>query len=176
MPFVRCKSENRPLGVPAVANSDLAIGQARHLHAVAVGEAQRALNPVRTWPSGTSGRRSCHVTTSLLAENYPQCKLRKVSYKPAYRSYPTFKTSRHHWHPGPLSHQAALRPSECPLYPRCTAHLKPAQTWLGPPAQQRRAGSCRRSQASWRPGSPRSSVQVRPTRITAEIWITRTLE
>jgi hypothetical protein len=26
MPFVRCKPENRPLGVPAVANADSAIG------------------------------------------------------------------------------------------------------------------------------------------------------
>jgi hypothetical protein len=26
MPFVRCKPENRPFGVPAVANTDLAIG------------------------------------------------------------------------------------------------------------------------------------------------------
>jgi len=48
MPFIRCKSENRPLRVPAVADTDLAIGQVRHLDAVAVGETQRALNPVRT--------------------------------------------------------------------------------------------------------------------------------
>ena len=26
MPFVRCKPENRPFGVPAVANTDLVIG------------------------------------------------------------------------------------------------------------------------------------------------------
>ena len=48
MPFVRCKSENWPLGVPAVAYADLAVGQARHLDAVTVGETERALDPVRT--------------------------------------------------------------------------------------------------------------------------------
>jgi hypothetical protein len=48
MPFVRRESENRPPGVPAVANPDLAAGHGRHLDAVAVGEAQRALNPGRT--------------------------------------------------------------------------------------------------------------------------------
>ena len=48
MPFVRRKSENGPLGVPAVAYTDLPIGQARDLDAVTVGEAQRALNPVRS--------------------------------------------------------------------------------------------------------------------------------
>ena len=48
MPLVRREPEDRPCGVPAVANADLATGQARHLDAVAVGETQRALNPVRT--------------------------------------------------------------------------------------------------------------------------------
>jgi len=48
VPFVRRESENRSLGVPAVANPDPAAGQARYLDAVAVGEAQRALDPVRT--------------------------------------------------------------------------------------------------------------------------------
>jgi hypothetical protein len=48
VPFVRGKTENRPPGIPAVADTDLVIGQARHLDAVAVGETQRALNPVRT--------------------------------------------------------------------------------------------------------------------------------
>jgi hypothetical protein len=38
MPFVRCKSENWPFGVPAVAYADLAVGQARYLDAVTVGE------------------------------------------------------------------------------------------------------------------------------------------
>ena len=37
-----------PDGVPAVANADLATGQARHLDAVAVGVTQGALDPVRT--------------------------------------------------------------------------------------------------------------------------------
>ena len=38
VPFIGCKSENRPSGVPAVADADLAFGKARHLYAVAVGE------------------------------------------------------------------------------------------------------------------------------------------
>jgi hypothetical protein len=48
MPFVRSKSENGPLGVPAVAYTDLATGQARDLDAVTVRETQRALDPVRS--------------------------------------------------------------------------------------------------------------------------------
>jgi len=43
----RCESENRAFGVLAVANADLAVRQARHLDAVAVGETQGALSPVR---------------------------------------------------------------------------------------------------------------------------------
>ena len=46
--FICGKSENRPLRIPAVANTDLPIRQARHLNAVAVGETQRALNPAVT--------------------------------------------------------------------------------------------------------------------------------
>jgi hypothetical protein len=63
VPFIGCKSENRPSGVPAVADADLARGKARHLYAVAVGETQRALYPVKTstWPFGRiSVRRSSH--------------------------------------------------------------------------------------------------------------------
>ena len=45
VPFVFSKSENWPFRVPAVANTDLSIRQGRHLYAVAVGEAPRALNP-----------------------------------------------------------------------------------------------------------------------------------
>ena len=48
MPFVRCKPENRPSGVPAVAYTDLATGETRDLDAVTVGETQRALDPVRS--------------------------------------------------------------------------------------------------------------------------------
>ena len=48
VPFVRGKLENRTFGVPAVANADLALGQARHFDAVAVGETQRTLHPART--------------------------------------------------------------------------------------------------------------------------------
>ncbi len=47
VPFARGKSENRTFGVLAVANTDLASRQARHLDAVAVGETQGTLNPVR---------------------------------------------------------------------------------------------------------------------------------
>jgi len=39
-PFVRREPEDRALGVLAVAKADPAIRQARHLDAVAVGEAQ----------------------------------------------------------------------------------------------------------------------------------------
>ena len=45
MPFARCKSENRTFGVLTVANTDLAIRQACHLDAVAIGETQGALDP-----------------------------------------------------------------------------------------------------------------------------------
>ena len=48
MPFIRCKSEYRPLGIPAVADANLTFRQPCHFDAVAVGEAQRALNPERT--------------------------------------------------------------------------------------------------------------------------------
>ena len=40
MPVVRREPEDRPSGVPAVTNADLATGQARHLDAVAVGVTQ----------------------------------------------------------------------------------------------------------------------------------------
>ena len=62
VPFIGCKSENRPGGVPAVADADFALGKARHLDTVAVGETQRALNPVKTstWPFG---RISVHRTS-----------------------------------------------------------------------------------------------------------------
>jgi hypothetical protein len=44
-PFVRRKPENGTLGVLAVADADPAVGQAGDLDAVAVGEAQRTLDP-----------------------------------------------------------------------------------------------------------------------------------
>src|SRR5260370_5422433 len=94
MPFVRRKSKNRPFGVPAVANADAAIGQARHLDAVAVGETQRALNPVRTEtrPFGwTSECRSSHVTTSLIVGYYPRCATTECSLDPTYRSHSTLR-------------------------------------------------------------------------------------
>jgi hypothetical protein len=76
MPFVRCKSENRPFGIPAVTDTDLTIGQVRYFNAVAVGETQGALNPVRT-PTRSFGyafeRRSSHVITSLIVEYYQKC-------------------------------------------------------------------------------------------------------
>jgi hypothetical protein len=40
MPLARREPEDRPFGVPAVTNADLATGQARHLDAVAVGVTQ----------------------------------------------------------------------------------------------------------------------------------------
>jgi hypothetical protein len=48
MPLVQREPEDRPPGVPAVTNADLATGKARHLDAVAVGVTQRALSPVKT--------------------------------------------------------------------------------------------------------------------------------
>jgi hypothetical protein len=48
VPLVRCENQDWPYGVPAVANADLATGQARHLDAVAVRVTQGALNPVKT--------------------------------------------------------------------------------------------------------------------------------
>lgn len=47
MPFIRRKSENRACGILAVADTDLFARQARYLDAVAVGETQGTLNPVR---------------------------------------------------------------------------------------------------------------------------------
>ena len=76
MPFIGRKSENRPSGVPAVADADLAFGKARHLYAVAVGETQRTLNPVKTstWPFGRiSARRSSHRCTSLIVGDHQKC-------------------------------------------------------------------------------------------------------
>ena len=76
MPLVRREPEDRPCGVPAVANADLATGQARHLDAIAVGVAQRALNPVRTrtqpfvW---TPERKASHVTPSLIRVSSQMC-------------------------------------------------------------------------------------------------------
>ncbi len=48
MPLIRRELQDRPSGISAVANADLAPGQARHLDAVAVGVTQGALDPVRT--------------------------------------------------------------------------------------------------------------------------------
>lgn len=69
MPFVRGKPENRSSGISAVANANAAIGEARHLDAVSVGETQRALNPVSTRLrifGRTSECRPSHVITSLI--------------------------------------------------------------------------------------------------------------
>ncbi len=46
-PLVRREPENGAFGVLAVANADPAVGQARHLDAVAVGETQRTFDPGR---------------------------------------------------------------------------------------------------------------------------------
>jgi hypothetical protein len=58
VPLVRREAENRPAGVAAVANADLASGQVRHLNAVAVRVAQRAFHPLRL----TSERRHSYAT------------------------------------------------------------------------------------------------------------------
>jgi len=68
VPFFGGKSENRPVGVLAVANTDLVIWQACYLDAVAVGEAQGTLNPagIRTRTArAVPKRKSSHVFTSL---------------------------------------------------------------------------------------------------------------
>jgi hypothetical protein len=68
VPLVRREHQDRPSGVSAVANADLAAWQARHLDAVAVGVAQGALDPVRTRtrPFAPAAERSAsHVTPSI---------------------------------------------------------------------------------------------------------------
>ena len=47
-PLIGGEPQDGPRRVPAVANADLATGQARHLDAVAVGVTQGALDPTRT--------------------------------------------------------------------------------------------------------------------------------
>jgi hypothetical protein len=47
VPFARCEPEHRAIRVLAVPNADLASRQAGHLDAVAIGETQTALDPVR---------------------------------------------------------------------------------------------------------------------------------
>src|SRR5689334_3304403 len=68
MPFIRRERQDGPSGVSAVANADLAAGQARHLDAVAAGITQGAFGPVRTRtrPLAAAAERSpCHSTSSL---------------------------------------------------------------------------------------------------------------
>src|SRR4029077_7040152 len=48
VPLVRREPQDRPCGIPAVADADLAPGQAGHLDAVAGRVAQRALDPARS--------------------------------------------------------------------------------------------------------------------------------
>jgi hypothetical protein len=70
MPFARRESENRTLGVLAVANTDLVMRQARHLYAVPVGETQGALGPVRICTGlfqVPPGCKCCHVLTPPLS-------------------------------------------------------------------------------------------------------------
>ena len=77
VPFIRSEPENRAAAVPAVAYADLTGGKARHLDAVAVGEAQGALNPVRTRPFWRGSEcRSFHVTTSLMSISARMCSYR----------------------------------------------------------------------------------------------------
>jgi hypothetical protein len=90
VPFVGCKSENRPSGVPAVADADLAFGKARYLYAVAVRETQRALNPVKTstWPFGRiSVRRSSH--RRYLTDCWRSSEMRKAT---QCRQIPTYRS------------------------------------------------------------------------------------
>jgi hypothetical protein len=47
-PFAWRKTEDRAVGIPAVADADFAVGQARDLDAVTVGVTEGTLHPVRT--------------------------------------------------------------------------------------------------------------------------------
>src|SRR5271166_3030458 len=66
MPLVRREPEDRPPGVPAVANADLGTGQARHLDTIAVGVTQRALKSGTPPFVRTPERSASHVTPSLV--------------------------------------------------------------------------------------------------------------
>ena len=68
MPLIRRERQDGPSGVSAVANADLATGQARHLDAVAAGITQGALGPVRTRTrlfTAAAERSPSHGTPSL---------------------------------------------------------------------------------------------------------------
>lgn len=69
MPLGRGEPQDRPGGVPAVADADLATREAGHLDAIAVGVTQRALHPVNTgtWSfMRTPERGAFHVGPSLV--------------------------------------------------------------------------------------------------------------
>ncbi len=69
MPLIRRERQDRPGGVPAVADADLATGQAGHLDAIAVCVTQRALQPVKTRTRSfvrTPERDAFHVGPSLV--------------------------------------------------------------------------------------------------------------
>ena len=68
VPFARRETQDRARGILAVANPDLAVGDAGDLDAVAVGKTQGTLGPGRTCsrPAGAAAKRkSSHVRTSL---------------------------------------------------------------------------------------------------------------
>ena len=66
VPFIRCEPQNRPFGFPAVTDPNLAAGQASYLDTVAVGETQRAFDPVEARIFRVSERSASHRTTSLI--------------------------------------------------------------------------------------------------------------
>ena len=72
-PFVRREPENGPFAVPAVTNADLTAVQAGYLDAVAVREAQRALDPGRRRTSWLiSGRSYTHRYYLTDCWEYPE--------------------------------------------------------------------------------------------------------
>lgn len=69
LPLVRRKPQDQALSVLAVADTYLTARQVRHLNAIAVGETQGALHPVRAAarpPQAVPKRRSSHVRTSWM--------------------------------------------------------------------------------------------------------------
>jgi hypothetical protein len=98
MPLIRSKLEDRPSSVPAVTDTDAAIDEVCHLDAVAVREAQRALNPdrirIRLF-EGTFERRPSHVChlTELIVGFRPAYNYRAWPCATTLRSYPPWSLS-----------------------------------------------------------------------------------
>src|ERR1700732_2837488 len=90
MPLIRREPQDRPRGIPAVAEADLTPGQTRHLDAVAGGVAQRALDPARTRirPFVWTPERRAHVSPQWLVS------FRKLSHQLQRRARRGFRAWR----------------------------------------------------------------------------------